>query len=289
MNNTVGCTSASTFRLSSWSEDRFKETVKHNLACLERILQWNIENGIYFFRITSDLIPFASHPVCSVDWQSMFSEQFAQIGRFIADNSIRVSMHPGQYTVLNSNRMDVVERSIFELQYHADVLDLLNQDADAKIVLHIGGVYGNKSKAMNRFVQAYQNLPDSIQRRLIIENDERSYTVPDCISIHEMTGVPIVVDNLHHYANNNGESFTSAFDVAKESWRAEDGSPIIHYSSQASGGRPGKHAISIDNRHFKSFLLSLREYEMDMMLEVKDKEKSAIKAIAIAKQMMRSS
>jgi UV DNA damage endonuclease len=198
-------------------------------------------------------------------------------------------MHPGQYTVLNSNRLDVVERSILELEYHTDVLDLMNQDADAKIVLHVGGVYGNKSKAMNRFVQTFQNLSDLIQRRLIIENDERSYTVQDCITIHEMTGVPIVVDNLHHDANNNGESFTSAFDLAKESWRAEDGAPIIHYSSQEYGGRPGKHAVSIDTRHFKSFLYSLGKNEMDVMLEVKDKEKSAIKAIQIARQMIHSS
>ncbi|TFG13710.1 UV DNA damage repair endonuclease UvsE [Candidatus Thorarchaeota archaeon] len=289
MNNSVGCTSASTFRLSSWSENRFKETVRHNLACLGRILQWNIENGIYFFRITSDLVPFASHPICSVDWQSVFSEEFARIGRFLTDNRIRVSMHPGQYTVLNSNRVDVVQRSILELEYHADVLDLINQGTDAKIVLHVGGVYGDKPKAIDRFVQTYQNLSDSIQCRLIIENDERSYTVQDCHTIYESTGIPIVVDNLHHEANNSGESFISAFDIVKETWRTKDGVPIIHYSSQEYDGRLGKHAEAIDARHFKSFLHSLRKYEIDVMLEVKDKEKSAIKAMQIAKQIENSS
>jgi len=285
MNNSVGCTSASTFRLSSWSDNRFKETVGHNLACLERILQWNIEHDIYFFRITSNLVPFASHPICSIDWKTLFSEKFARIGSFIKGSGIRVSMHPGQYTVLNSNREDVVERSILELEYHTEVLDLMNQDADAKIVLHVGGVYGSKSKAMNRFARVYQNLSDSVKRRLIIENDERNYTVEDCIAVNEITGIPVVMDNLHHDANNSGERFSSAFDAVKKTWRTGDGLPIIHYSSQEPDGRPGKHAVSIDTQHFESFLHSLRRYEMDVMLEVKDKEKSAIKAINITKQL----
>ncbi len=281
MNTSIECTSASTFRLASWSETRFKETVKQNLDCLEKILQWNIKHNIYFFRITSDLIPFASHPICSVDWQSIFSEGFARIGDFVRANGMRVSMHPGQYTVLNSNRHDVVERSILELEYHTNVLNLMNQGPDAKIVLHVGGVYGDRENAMRRFVETYQGLPDSVKDRLIIENDERSYTVADCISIHEETGVPVVLDNLHHEANNHGESIVTAFETVRRSWTSSDDPPIVHYSTQEPGGRPGKHALSIDSQHFQTFLDSFRRYDFDVMLEVKDKERSAIEGIRV--------
>jgi UV DNA damage endonuclease len=285
MNNSIGCTSASTFRLSSWSEKRFRETVMQNLDCLKSILKWNVRHRIYFFRITSDLVPFASHPICSVDWQEVFSEEFARVGEFLREHNIRVSMHPGQYTVLNSNRDDVVERSVLELEYHAEVLDLMGQDRKAKTVLHVGGVYGNKKKAMDRFVRNYKQLSERVRRRLIIENDERSYTVADCMKIHDVVGIPVVLDNLHHDANNGGESLSSAFEMARSTWKSYDGVPIIHYSSQASGNRLGKHALSIDLEDFRSVLNTLREHEFDLMLEVKDKENSAIKALTAAEQM----
>lgn len=256
-----------------------------NLECLEKILRWNLNHSIYFFRITSDLVPFASHSVCSVDWQAVFSDEFARVGEFIREHNIRVSMHPGQYTVLNSNRNDVVERSVLELEYHAEVLDLMEQDRKAKIVLHVGGVYGNKEKAMDRFVRNYQQLSEPVRRRLIIENDERSYTVADCVKIHDVVGIPVVLDNLHHDANNGRESLSSAFEMARPTWKSCDGVPIVHYSSQASGSRLGKHALSIDLEDFWSVLDFLREHEFDLMLEVKDKENSAIKALAAAEQM----
>lgn len=285
MNNSIGCTSASTFRLSSWSEKRFKETIMQNLDCLEKILQWNIEHSIYFFRITSDLVPFASHTVCEVDWQAFFSDRFARIGELVRRYDMRVSMHPGQYTVLNSNRADVVERSILELEYHTDVLDLMNQGPDAKFVLHVGGVYGNKERAKERFVKVYQGLSSKITKRLIIENDERSYTVEDCVSLHDEIAVPVVLDNLHHEANGNGEKLDEAFEMVRNTWSRSDGIPIVHYSSRTQDGRLGKHAKSIQTQDFQSFLHALGEYSFDLMLEVKDKEISALKAIALAEDM----
>lgn len=190
-------------------------------------------------------------------------------------------MHPGQYTVLNSNRNDVIGRSILELEYHTNVLNLMNQGPDAKIVVHLGGVYGDRENAMRRFLEIYQGLADSTKNRLVIENDERSYTIADCISIHDETGIPVVLDNLHHEANNDGESIVTAFKMVRHSWTSSDGPPIVHYSTQQPGGRPGKHALSIDSQHFQTFLESFRRYDFNVMLEVKDKERSAIEGIRV--------
>jgi UV DNA damage endonuclease len=138
INWTIGCTSGSTFRLKSYSESRLKETIKNNLDCLLKILQFNSEHGIFFFRITSDLIPFASHPINTFNWKGYFACEFQEIGDFIKKKGIRISMHPDQFTLINSVREDVFERSVKELEYHASILDLLLLDSAAKIQIHVG-------------------------------------------------------------------------------------------------------------------------------------------------------
>lgn len=89
INRSLGCKSNSTFRLASYSEERLIKTVKNNLDCLAAILRYNIENELFFFRITSDLVPFASHPVCKFDWVDYFEMQFKEIGDYIRENGLR--------------------------------------------------------------------------------------------------------------------------------------------------------------------------------------------------------
>jgi len=138
INRTIGCSSSRTFRLKSYSKDRLIGTVSDNLTCLFKILQFNVVHNLLFFRISSDLVPFASHQICKLDWLTYFKDQFTSIGAFIRSNNIRISMHPGQYTVLNSQDPGILTRSIKELQYHADVLDALDLDVSAKIQMHVG-------------------------------------------------------------------------------------------------------------------------------------------------------
>ena len=140
INLTIGCKSDRTFRLKSYTDERLKSTIENNLDCLQKILQFNVEHDILFFRITSDLVPFASHPVCQFNWRYYFKDKFDGIGDYITRHKIRISMHPGQYTVLNSPDTSVVERSKKELLYHQQVLDALGIDVSAKIQIHIGGV-----------------------------------------------------------------------------------------------------------------------------------------------------
>ncbi len=126
INLSINCRSSNTFRLKNYSEKRLKETINKNLECLQTILEFNVEHKVYFFRITSDLIPFGSHPVMNFNWQNHFSYKFIEIGDYIKKNKIRISMHPGQYTVINSNKRHIFENAKKELKYHLDVLDLMN-------------------------------------------------------------------------------------------------------------------------------------------------------------------
>ncbi len=283
INNSLSCKSSSGFRLKNYSQERVKKTVKSNLDCLQQILQYNKEHGIYFFRISSDLIPFASHSIMDFEWQTYFKKTFQEIGTFIKSNKMRTSMHPGQYTVLNSNKKDVYYQSIKNLQYHTELLDLMELDTTAKIQLHVGGVYGNKRKSLQRFIDRYKKLNDQIRNRLIIENDERSYNLNDCILINKQTEIPVVLDIYHHKLNNQGDTMVQGFQKVKKTWAEEDGPPIIHYSTQKVGGNPGNHAQKLDAGHFKHFLKEMKLFDFDIMIEIKDKEKSALKALELLK------
>ncbi|MDD3626955.1 MAG: UV DNA damage repair endonuclease UvsE, partial [bacterium] len=231
------------------------------------------------FRISSDIIPFASHPICTFNWQGHFKNRFKDIGNFIKQNKMRISMHPDQFTLINSLDVKIFKASVSELEYHADVLDLMGLDNTAKIQIHVGGVYGDKKESIKRFIQRYKQLPQKIANRLAIENDERSYSFKDCFGIHKAIKIPVIFDVFHHKINPDGIEIERALELQNTTWKKSDGIPIVDYSSQEPGERTGKHAETIDIKDFKKFLNQSVGFDFDIMLEIKDKEKSATKAI----------
>lgn len=275
LNRSIGCTPSKTFRLASYSDERLRETVAANLACLQKILTYNVEHGFLFFRITSDLVPFASHEVCTLPWQEQFSDIFRELGDYCREHEFRISMHPDQFVLLNALDEGVVRRSIDELAYQASVLDLMGLDRAAKLQIHVGGVYGDKAASMDRFVETYSRLDPAIWTRLVIENDERLYSAADCFEINQRTKIPILFDSFHHLLNNRGELITDVFSNLKKTWKKHDGLPMVDYSSQQQGKRQGAHAEHIVPEDFTRFLHETREYDYDLMLEIKDKEASA--------------
>ena len=283
INRSIGCTASRTFRLASYTEERMGDTVQENLSCLSRIIAYNERHGMLFFRITSDLVPFASHPVCTFPWQEEYAGEFEKIGDYIQQYGFRISMHPDQFVLLNAPDKGVLQRSIDDLVYQVQVLDLMGLDHTAKVQVHVGGVYGDKPAAIDRFVQQYDLLDTVIQDRLVIENDERLYTLSDCLAIHERTGIPVVADTFHHSLLNNREQFTALLDPVRKTWKAHDGIPMIDYSSQEPGKRVGAHAGHIVAEDFRQFLKETLPGDFDIMLEIKDKEKSALAALALAR------
>jgi UV DNA damage endonuclease len=194
-------------------------------------------------------------------------------------------MHTKQFILINSIDQKIFRRSLKEILYHAEVLDLLGLDNSAKIQMHVGGVYGDKRKSINRFVSRFQKLEEKIKQRLVIENDSSRYNLKDCIQIHELTDIPVLFDSLHHEIYNSGETFTEVFELFTETWRKKDGLPMVDYSSQQRGKKKGRHAETLDSKHFKNFLSLTSHVNYDLMLEIKNKEQSALKAIEIAKKI----
>lgn len=283
LNWSIGCTSSRTFRLASYSEKRLVETVADNLVCLKKIFEWNVKNGFLFFRISSDIIPFASHPVNQCNWTVRFQKELASLGDYIFKNKLRISMHPDQFVLINTPNQAILRRSVADLQWHATLLNALNLDATAKIQIHVGGVYGDKAAAIRRFINQYQLLSPEIKKHLVIENDDRLFSLQDCLEIHGATGIPVLFDNFHHACLNNGESLKNSLVSAMKTWKKNDGHPMVDFSHQQPGQRKGKHAQSIDLGIFKSFLEETIGLDFDIMLEIKDKESSAKRALGVLK------
>ncbi|MGB4660610.1 MAG: UV DNA damage repair endonuclease UvsE [Mobilitalea sp.] len=263
------------------SEEKLTELIQYNLNSLDRIIDYNIQNDIKLFRISSDIIPFASNTVNTMPWWDLFDHQLKDIGRKIIDSQMRVSMHPGQYTVLNSPDEAVVSRAIADLQYHTQFLDSLGVGSECKIILHIGGVYQEKEKATLRFIENYQKLSGSIKARLVIENDDKSYNIADVLAISEKAEIPVIYDNLHNAVNPKDIVTSDSYWIIESShtWKEKDGRQKIHYSQQNLEKHKGAHSEFIRINEFMEFFHDVKGNNIDIMLEVKDKNLSAVKCI----------
>jgi UV DNA damage endonuclease len=278
---TIGVKDAALSRciLKNATQDTIIEITKQNLDALEVMMDYNIHHNIQLFRISSDIIPFGSHPVNQVEWWNQCKDLFECIRKKIIQGNIRVSMHPGQYTVLNSLQQNVIENAVRDLVYHDKVLEALGMDQSCKIILHIGGVYGDKNKAMDTFARQYEKLPRTIKDRLIIENDDKNFTISEVLEVSKKIGAPVVFDNLHHAINPPEEQRPDCewIKECKKTWNSTDGKQKIHYSQQKENAPAGSHSDMIFYNDFLSFYHRLNEKEIDIMLEVKDKNLSAVK------------
>ena len=151
--------------------------------------------------------------------------------------------------------------------------------------IHVGGVYEDKEAAMARFVARYKKLPRVIKKRLAIENDDYLYSLQDCLQLHELLKIPVIFDVFHHACNNHGEEIREAIELAGKTWKKSDGILMMDYSSQRKNARKGTHTEHINLRNFENFIRQTKGLKFDLMLEIKDKEKSAIKAKELLKKI----
>jgi UV DNA damage endonuclease len=267
-----------TCRLKNATPHRIRGLIAENLGALERIVTFLERRRILLYRITSNLIPFASHSVNALEWWEEFAPRLSAIGARIRALGIRVSTHPGQYTVLNSPTAVTVKAAVSELEYHARLLDSLGTDRSAKIVLHIGGLYaGTEAIAMDRFCAVASELSNDVRRRLVVENDDRLFDAEEALSVAHRIDVPVVFDWLHHNANPCRAPLTEVLPRVFETWKPVDGRPKVHLSSQASGGPPGAHADDIRLRDALAFFDVLPPPPFDCMLEAKGKDRALLK------------
>lgn len=267
-----------TCRLRNATADRLRELIVANLSTLEQVVTFLEAHRIYLYRISSNLIPFASHRVNTIQWGHENAETFSRLGRRMREIGVRVSMHPGQFTVLNSPNQSIVKAAVAELTYHARLLDAFGADSTCKIVVHVGGVYGGSQRtAMDRFTSTAKSLPVSILRRLVIENDDRLFDAEEVLHIAQEVGIPVVFDWLHHQAHPCRRPIADALPEIFATWAAQDGPPKVHLSTQAVNGPAGAHAEYVDVADVLAFLKVAPEVPFDCMLEAKQKDRALLR------------
>jgi len=230
-----------------------------NLDALERLITYNARNDIRMFRISSDLIPFGLSLAEELPWQNHYSKKLESIGGEIRRSGMRASMHPGQYTVLNSTDESVADRASRDLDYHAKVLDGLGLGPEHKMILHLGGVYGDKERAKEHFMPRYKLLYAEVKKRLVLENDDELFNIEDVTETASATGMPAAYDNLHNAINPADASCKDVgwIEKCRETWTKEDGPQKVHYSQQSPDKRRGAHSKSIRIDEFLDYYREL--------------------------------
>ncbi len=283
-NLSLGLATGRTLRLASLAnEARLAEVIASNLAGLEAILAWNVARGIRLFRISSSLVPFASHPHFRLDWRARFAAPLERVAAFAAEHDLRLSMHPGQYTVLNAVKPEVVESALAELEYHAQVLDALAGGAGT-ITLHVGGAYGDPAAAKERAVRAAGRLSERALARLTFEHDDTLFDLDDTLEVAEAVGVPVVFDIHHHRCLHRRAAWRDDLPELLErvvaSWG--DRVPKVHVSSARAPGEKA-HADDVDDHDLHLALALLAEVggdrPFDVMLEARSKEAAVLRQL----------
>ncbi len=275
-------TSSSSFTYTNFSKtndyNKLNDVIISNLVDLEKILKYNISNNIYFFRLTSKLIPLATKEDVPFDYIKPYKKYFDRLKPLC--KKIRIDVHPDQFTVLNSTNKEVVRKSILELEYHYNILEALGIE-NKVIILHIGSSVLGKNNSISRFINNFNKLPEHLKKCIVIENDDKVYTINDCLKINKITNIPVVLDYHHHICNNDGTDINNVMKDILNSWIYNK--PKMHFSSPKSKLKKEyrSHHDYIDPYSFITFLniLSTFNTDVDIMIEAKKKDEAMFRLI----------
>jgi len=263
--------------------EELKRRVLDNLDDLIKMIEWNEQHGIKVFRLTSCLFPHKANPDVE-DYDFDFAlDKMKEAGELARKYNQRLTMHPGQYNVVGTPNEDAFQKTILDLTYQADMLDLFGCGKNSVMVVHGGGLYGDKEVTKKRWCENFLRLPENVRNRLVLENCERAFHIQDCLDVSEKINIPVVFDT-HHYdcyiKMHPDEKFEPAsYYIPKilETWKRRDIKPKFHVSEQGSG-RCGHHSDFIDT--IPEYLLEIPEkynVHIDIMIEAKKKELAIFK------------
>ena len=257
------------------------ELAEQNIRGLQRIIEWNIDHDIRFYRISSDLIPwYSQYELHELPNSETLFELLEAIGNTAETHNIRLTFHPSHFVKLASPTDSVVDNAVVDLECHGRLMDAmgLSRSPYNSINIHIGAHYSDKVATAERFCNVISSLPASVRSRLTVENDDKEslWSVPELIeSVHDEIGIPVVYDELHHQFTDRGLTRQEAMTQAVETWPA-DVRPILHYSESR---RLHEADSAVDPRNHSDYIagpIQLYGHAVDVMLEAKMKEQALL-------------
>lgn len=248
-----------------------------NLHHTLRILRHNVASEIYFYRLTSRLIPLANHPEL-LDWNYMkpLQKELREIGKFVRDNNIRVDFHPDHFVLINSSKKEILKNSLQTLKMHYLLLKGMGIDRTHRCVMHVGGNYKDTGASLERFIDNWAVVPKSLQKMIMLENDDTSFTLEDSLYLCEKLEIPLVFDYHHHLAHHQNSDWKSHWDRVVQTWRHSPLPIKMHISSPKSQNAFRHHADYVDVDMFFKFLTEIKGSipQIDCMIEAKRKDEA---------------
>lgn len=251
-----------------------------NFRDFEKIVDWNIENRLLLFRMSSDMMPWMSqYELQDMPDYEQISEVLARCGQKATRAGLRLTYHPGPFNVLAAKSEHVLAKTLKELSQHAAIMDLMQlpRSPYAKINIHVGGAFGDKVSAMARFADQYLRLPDNVRKRLTVENDDKvnMFSVNDLLWLHRQTGIPLVFDYFHHQFCTGGLSEEEALLAALSTW-AEGITPVVHFSSSKKKYEDPT-AVAPAHADYLYEPVNTYGHDVDIVFEAKAKELAVLK------------
>lgn len=254
--------------------------IVENLETLCGIIEWNNQNGIKLYRMSSDMAPWASEYEFEQlpDWH-LIRGLFEKAGQIAASGGQRITFHPGQFNCLTSPRDHVVQNCIRDLRIHGEIMDMMNlpRSQESKINIHLGGAFGEKEAAMDRWCKNFELVPENVRCRLTVENDDKAncYNTSDLYQVWQRTGVPTVYD-FHHakFCRSPGMTERDELRLAASTW-PEGIRPVTHYSESASV-REGREVAATAHSNFVDGPVNDWGLDIDCVVEAKAKELAVI-------------
>ena len=257
----------------NYNTSKLLEITKNNLDSLYEIIKYNVKNNFHFYRLTSKLVPLATHDKVDFDYITPLLDEYKKIGKLINDNNIRVDTHPDQYAVLNSMNSKIVKNTVEILEYHYKIMDALGIK-DKIIILHVGSSACGKKASITRFINNFNKLPDHIKKCIAVENDDKVYNIKDVLELCHKINVPMVLDYHHFICNNEKEDINDYLKEIIDTWCEK--LPKMHFSSPKSKLKKEfrSHSDYINKECFIEFIniLKKQDKDIDIMLEAKAKD-----------------
>jgi UV DNA damage endonuclease len=275
-----------TMTYTSWGKldekerkEKLLRITKINFENTKRMIYFNIAHGIPLYRMSSSVVPLATHPEAGWDFVKPYKKLLKEIGTLVKKHGIRTSLHPNQYTLFTSDRKHVTENAVKDMQYHYDIFKAMGLEDEAVINIHVGGAYGDKETALKRFDQNFPLIPEEIRKITTLENDDKTYTTEETLRVCQKHNVKMVFDYHHHLANLSETPIEKLLPEIYKTWSNSKLVPKLHMSSPKSEKMYRAHSDYIDIEYFEPLLKLLKELgeDVDIMIEAKAKDKAVLK------------